>query len=152
MSFNSHVKSQSPKSERMEKVPVVKASIGGGGADIETVVLDKPKLSRFEASEGHPAPFGATPRNGGVNFSIFSSNAVSATLCLFSSSDLHENTVTEQITLDPFTNKTGDVWHVFLKGDFKDMLYGYKFEGNFSPEEGHHFDATKILLDPYAKW
>jgi isoamylase len=62
-----------------------------------------------------------------------------------------QNKVTEQISLDPLTNKTGDVWHVFLKGDFKDMLYGYKFDGIFSPEEGHYYNSSTILLDPYAK-
>lgn len=62
-----------------------------------------------------------------------------------------QNTVTEEISLDPLANKTGDVWHVFLKGDFKDMLYGYKFEGKFSPEEGQYYDPTKIVLDPYGK-
>lgn len=59
--------------------------------------------------------------------------------------------VTEEIPLDQLTNKTGDVWHVFLKGDFTDMLYGYKFSGEFCPEEGHYYDSSQILLDPYAK-
>lgn len=62
-----------------------------------------------------------------------------------------QNKVTEQVSLDPLTNKTGDIWHVFIKGDFKDMLYGYKFDGRFSPEEGHYYDSSRILLDPYAK-
>lgn len=57
----------------------------------------------------------------------------------------------EQITLNPLTNKTGDVWHVFVKGNFQNMLYGYKLNGKFSPEEGHYFDSSKVLLDPYAK-
>lgn len=59
--------------------------------------------------------------------------------------------MTEYITLDPLMNKTGSVWHVFLKGDFGDMLYGYKFDGKFSPIEGHYYDSSLILLDPYAK-
>lgn len=62
-----------------------------------------------------------------------------------------QNRMTEQITLDPFINRTGDIWHLFVKGDLSDMLYGYMFDGKFSPEEGHHYDASKILLDPYAK-
>ena len=62
-----------------------------------------------------------------------------------------QNKVAVQISLDPLTNKTGDVWHVFLKGDFKDMLYGYKFEGKFSPDEGLYYDSSRILLDPCAK-
>ena len=64
---------------------------------------------------------------------------------------LMQNRVTEKIFLDPLTNKTGDVWHVHLKGDFKDMLYGFKFDGSFSPEEGHYYDPSQIVLDPYAK-
>ncbi|XWS73291.1 hypothetical protein CRYUN_Cryun02cG0115600 [Craigia yunnanensis] len=133
---------------------VVKARGGGGGgaAEAETAVVEKPKLiKRFQVSEGHPAPFGATLRDGGVNFAIYSANAVSATLCLITLSDLHQNRVTEQISLDPLTNKTGDVWHVFLRGDFKAMLYGYIFDGVFSPEKGHYYDSSRILLDPYAK-
>ncbi|CAK7345556.1 unnamed protein product [Dovyalis caffra] len=122
------------------------------GVDTAVVVEEEePKLRKFQVFEGHPAPFGATVRDGGVNFAIFSANAVSATLCLISLSDLLENRVTEQIFLNPLTNKTGDVWHVLLKGDFKDVLYGYKFDGNFSPEEGLYYGPSQIVLDPYAK-
>lgn len=62
-----------------------------------------------------------------------------------------QNRVTEEINLDPMTNKSGNVWHVFLKGDLSDMLYGYKFDGKFSPEEGQYYDSTRIVLDPYGK-
>lgn len=62
-----------------------------------------------------------------------------------------QSKVTEQIPLDPSTNKTGDVWHIFLEGEFKDILYGYKFDGKFCPEEGYYFDNSRVLLDPYAK-
>lgn len=64
---------------------------------------------------------------------------------------LMQDRVTEQISLDPLTNKTGDVWHVFLKGNFENIVYGYKFDGKFSPEEGHYYDSSRMLLDPYAK-
>ncbi|PHT75935.1 Isoamylase 1, chloroplastic [Capsicum annuum] len=63
----------------------------------------------------------------------------------------YDKRVTEQIFLDPLVNKTGDVWHVFLKGDFENMLYGYNFDGKFCPEGGHYFDSSQIVLDPYAK-
>ena len=62
----------------------------GGGARAETVVVKKPKLRRFQVFEGCPAPLGATARDGGVNFAIYSKNAVSATLCLISASDLEQ--------------------------------------------------------------
>ncbi|KAJ9689229.1 hypothetical protein PVL29_014743 [Vitis rotundifolia] len=123
----------------------------GSGAEAETVVVEKPILQPFRVFEGCPAPLGATARDGGVNFAVYSGNAVSATLCLISASDLEEDRVTEQISLDPLTNKTGDVWHVFLKGNFENVVYGYKFDGKFSPEEGHYYDSSRMLLDPYAK-
>ncbi|PRQ37040.1 putative isoamylase [Rosa chinensis] len=127
----------------------VKAS--DGGAAVDTAVAERPKLRRFQVSEGHPTPFGATLRDGGVNFAVYAGNAVSATLCLITLADLEQDKVTEQIPLDPVNNKTGNVWHVFLTGDVKDILYGYKFDGKFSPQEGHYYDSSKIVLDPYAK-
>ncbi|XP_075092884.1 isoamylase 1, chloroplastic-like isoform X2 [Nicotiana tabacum] len=138
-------------------VAVVNAAADSGrGAKAETpataVVVEKPTMERrrFEVLPGKPLPFGATATDGGVNFAVFSSNATSATLCLITLSDLPQKRVTVQIFLDPLANKTGDVWHVFLKGDFENMLYGYKFDGKFSPE-GHFFDSSQIVLDPYAK-
>lgn len=64
---------------------------------------------------------------------------------------LLQNKISEQISLDPMRNRTGDVWHVFVKGDLEEMMYGYKFGGKFCPEEGHYFDSSKMVLDPYAK-
>ncbi|CAI0387969.1 unnamed protein product [Linum tenue] len=116
-----------------------------------SLVIRERQLGKFQVSEGHPAPFGATARDGGVNFSVYSSNAVAAALCLISLSDLSKGRVTAEIPLHPVANKTGDIWHVFLKGDFKDMLYGYRFDGKYAPEQGHYFDPSKILLDPYAR-
>ncbi|CAI0387282.1 unnamed protein product [Linum tenue] len=116
-----------------------------------SLVIRERQLGKFQVSEGHPAPFGATARDGGVNFSVYSSNAVAAALCLISLSDLSKGRVTAEIPLHPVANKTGDIWHVFLKGDFKDMLYGYRFDGKYAPEQGHYFDSSKILLDPYAR-
>ncbi|CAN6587112.1 unnamed protein product [Malus baccata var. baccata] len=131
---------------------VAKASNGGVGTEVaENTVVDRPKLQPFQVSQGHPSPLGATARDGGVNFAVYSGNAVSVTLCLITLSDLEGDKVTELIPLDPLTNKTGNVWHVLLKGDFKDILYGYKFDGKFSPEEGHYYDSSRIVLDPYAK-
>ncbi|MFS7935062.1 putative isoamylase [Helianthus anomalus] len=127
----------------------------GDAGELDTAVVEKekppPSPRRFQVLRGNPTPFGATVHQDGVNFAIYSHNATSATLCLMTPSDLPQKRITEEIPLDQLTNKTGDVWHVFLKGDFTDMLYGYKFDGEFSPEEGHYYDSSQILLDPYAK-
>lgn len=79
--------SNSKASENVIKNLVVRAS---KSAEMETAVIEKPQSQRFQVSKGHPTPFGATLRDGGVNFSIYSSNAVSATLCLITLSDLQE--------------------------------------------------------------
>lgn len=70
---------------------LVNASDGSGtGAEVETAVVEKPILRRFQVSQGYPTPFGATAREGGVNFAICSTNATSAILCFMSLSDLPE--------------------------------------------------------------
>ena len=33
----------------------------------------------------------------------------------------------------------------------RDRDYGYRVHGPYSPDEGHRFNPTKLLLDPYAK-
>ncbi|KNA19476.1 hypothetical protein SOVF_061290 [Spinacia oleracea] len=121
-------------------------------AEIETSVTERQaQTTRFEIFPGNPMPFGAVARDGGVNFAIYSGNSVSATLCLITLSHLQQNIITEEISLDPLINKTGDIWHVFLKGNFDDMVYGYKFDGPYLPEKGHYYDSSRIILDPYAK-
>lgn len=35
--------------------------------------------------------------------------------------------------------------------DYEKIEYGYRMEGPFDPPNGHWFDKSKILLDPYAR-
>ena len=35
--------------------------------------------------------------------------------------------------------------------DYENIEYGFRMDGPFLPEEGHRFDKSRILLDPYAK-
>ncbi|KAH9293344.1 hypothetical protein KI387_041440, partial [Taxus chinensis] len=45
-----------------------------------------------------------------------------------------------------------DVWRTFLPGKFDDMLlYDYQVDGQYCPEEGHRYDPSCILVDPYAR-
>lgn len=57
--------------------------------EIAVVEIEKPQ---FEVSKGYPSPFGATVREDGVNFAIYSLNSLSATLCLFTLCDFHNVT------------------------------------------------------------
>ncbi|KAL9224599.1 hypothetical protein vseg_000618 [Gypsophila vaccaria] len=114
-------------------------------------MVSSPESLCLEIFEGFPDPLGATLYDGGVNFAIFSKHSVSATLCLFNYSDLHKEKVTKEIPLDKLINKTGDVWHVLLRGNLNNMLYAYKFDGPRCPKEGHYYDPSHIVFDPYAK-
>ncbi|MGH7172009.1 MAG: glycogen debranching protein GlgX [Gemmataceae bacterium] len=102
----------------------------------------------FKTSRGSCRPFGAVPRADGVNFAIFSRHAQAVSLVLFR--DGREDAVAE-IPLDPFVHKTGDVWHVFVHGLTSEYLYGYRVHGPNTAKSGHRFDASVVLLDPYAR-
>jgi glycogen operon protein len=48
--------------------------------------------------------------------------------------------------------RIGDVFAMTVFGlDYENIEYGYRMEGPFDPQQGHRFDPSKILLDPYAK-
>ncbi|WP_028295894.1 glycogen debranching protein GlgX [Olivibacter sitiensis] len=95
---------------------------------------------------GNPYPQGATYDGKGVNFALFARHAESVELCLFDSdkSDAHE----ERISI---TERTHDIWHIYLPGVRPGQKYGYRVYGPYRPEEGHRFNPHKLLIDPYAK-
>lgn len=102
----------------------------------------------YKLRRGRPFPFGATLVPGGVNFSIFSSHAKSCTLVLF------KKHAPEPMVEIPFRDefRIGNVFSmVVFDLDYEDIEYGYRMDGPFNPQEGHWFDSSKILMDPYAK-
>ena len=54
------------------------------------------------------------------------------------------------IDLDSARNRTGDVWHVWVKGIGPGQLYAYRVDGPYDPSEGHRFNFNRLLLDPFA--
>ena len=54
------------------------------------------------------------------------------------------------IALDPASNRTGDVWHVWVEGIRPGQLYAYRVEGPYHPREGNRYNLHKLLLDPFA--
>ncbi len=102
--------------------------------------MSNPKLSR-----GSPNTLGAHHDGAGVNFAVFSEHASKIELCLFSSDGQHE---TKRISLP---ERTGPIWHGYLKGLPVGTLYGYRAHGDYAPEQGHRFNPNKLLLDPYTR-
>jgi isoamylase len=97
---------------------------------------------------GVPLPMGTHESGGGVNFAFFSRHASRVRLELFDQPV--DATPTKVIDLDPARNRTGDVWHVWIKGIRPGQLYAYRVDGPYQPEEGYRFNFNKLLLDPFA--
>ncbi|MDR3534277.1 MAG: glycogen debranching protein GlgX [Rhodopila sp.] len=98
---------------------------------------------------GQSAPLGATVVDGGVNFSLFSSNATGVELLFFDrEDDAHPS---RAIALDPVANRTYHYWHVFVPAVRPGQIYAYRVFGPFDPASGLRFDPEKVLLDPYGR-
>jgi isoamylase len=102
-----------------------------------------------EVQAGSPVPWGAHAEGGGVNFALFSRHATRVLLELYQNPD--DRSPTKTIDLDPARHRTGDIWHVWLRGIPEGQLYGYRIEGPYQPEQGHRFNPHKLLLDPFAR-
>ncbi len=98
---------------------------------------------------GRSSPLGATIRNGGVNFSLFSRTARGVELLLFDRED--DARPARVIRIDPVVNRSYHYWHTFVPGIKPGQVYGYRVHGPFDPAAGLRFDPQKILLDPYGR-
>jgi glycogen operon protein len=95
---------------------------------------------------GSAYPLGATWDGEGVNFALFADNATGVELCLFNSASDEAET-----TKIKMTERSHQVWHVYLPGIKPGQLYGYRVHGPYEPKNGHRFNPSKLLIDPYAK-
>jgi isoamylase len=96
---------------------------------------------------GSPRPLGATWNKHGVNFALFSGHATRVELCLF---DAQSGAETVRYDLPA---RTGDVWHGLLspRRAGPGTHYAFCVHGPNDPQNGHRFDATVPLIDPYAR-
>jgi isoamylase len=103
---------------------------------------------KYHLRIGKAYPFGATLVPGGVNFSIFSGHARSCTLVLFQKRE------PQPLVEIPFPEefRIGNLFTmVVFDLDYENIEYGYRLDGPFDPAAGHRFDASKIVMDPYAR-
>lgn len=102
----------------------------------------------YKLRPGQPLPFGATLVPGGINFSIFSSSATTCTLVLFEKGA--DKPMVEIPFLEEF--RIGNVYSMTVFGlDYENIEYGFRMDGPWDPKNGHRFDKTKVLMDPYAR-
>jgi glycogen operon protein len=96
------------------------------------------------AERGRPVSLGATSEADGVHFAVYSENAEAIHLCLF---DEAGNLETDRL---PLPGREGGTRYGFVPGLAAGARYGLRAVGPFQPEEGHRFDYSKLLVDPYA--
>jgi isoamylase len=98
----------------------------------------------YRPLRGTPQPLGASWDGYGVNFALFSAHAIGVELCLF---DTETGREVERFEL----KLTDQVWHAYLPGCGPGTRYGYRVDGPYEPQQGHRFNSSKLLLDPYAR-
>ena len=96
---------------------------------------------------GLPRPLGAAWTKHGVNFALFSSNAVRVEVGVFDA-----ESGAELVRCD-LPGRTGDIWHGLIspRRACPGSHYSFFVHGPNEPEKGHRFDATAALIDPYAR-
>ena len=99
----------------------------------------------MQIREGLPHPRGAYWDGKGVNFSLFSAHATRVELCLFEASGTRE---IGRVDLPEYTD---EIWHGYLPDIGPGAVYGYRVHGPYEPEQGHRFNPSKLVLDPYAR-
>src|SRR6516165_9592096 len=101
------------------------------------------------AKPGRSSPLGPTVYPSGVNFSLYSRDALRVDLLFFDRED--DSRPSRTTSLDPVVNRTNPYWHAFVPGVQPGQLYGFRAYGPYDPSSGLRFDPTKVLLDPYGR-
>src|SRR5437763_13260331 len=103
----------------------------------EARTLDAP-FEQGEVRAGDPLPIGGAHESGdGVNFVLFSRNATRVRLELYQNAD--DSSPTRILDLNPAGHRTGDIWHIWVRGIPAGQLYGYRIEGPYQRPLGHSF-------------
>jgi glycogen debranching enzyme len=102
-------------------------------------------LPRLELQPGQAWPLGASFDGAGVNVAVFSDQAQAVWLSVF------DATGAKELSCTPLPGRSGDVWHGRLPGAQPGLIYGLRAQGPWRPERGQRFNASKVLLDPWAR-
>jgi glycogen operon protein len=96
--------------------------------------------------EPHPADdtvLGARVDDRGTAFSLWAPRATRVELALVDDAGNQSN-------LD-LTQSSEGVWEVHAPGVGAGQRYGYRVDGEWSPQTGQRFNPARLLLDPYAR-
>ena len=90
-------------------------------------------------------PLGAHWDGEGVNFALVAPHATAVALCIFN------ETGTTEVQTWLLPAKQDGIWHGYLPDAKPGLIYGYRVDGPYQPDNGHRFNPAKVLLDPYAR-
>ena len=93
-------------------------------------------------TRGRPYPLGAHWDGAGVNFAVFSEHARLV--------ELGVERVGEW-RFRALPSCTDGVWHGYLPHAAAGTRYGFRVLGPAAPDNGHRFDASRLLLDPAGR-
>jgi isoamylase len=103
----------------------------------------RPAAARAAADE---TGLGATPTGEGVHFAVHAPQAESVHVCLYEASSPGR-----EASRLPMERDENGVWRVLARKGKEGMLYGFRAQGPWNPNQGLWFNDAKLLLDPYAK-
>ena len=123
------------------------------GVDLSSSVIRSHRKTNFCVpvgfGRGYPAPSGLSfSSDGSPNFALFSRNAGGVVLCLY---DGTSDKPALEIDLDPYVNRTGDIWHASLESVGPFVSYGYRCKQANLLDNGKKSHTEHVILDPYAK-
>ncbi|MEM5493167.1 glycogen debranching protein GlgX [Hoeflea sp. AS16] len=92
---------------------------------------------------GLPGKPGAELTAKGAHFTVRAPSASSVVLCLFDQSD-------REIALHDLAHDGEGSFTAFVEGLQAGARYGFRADGPWRPDQGHRFDRSKLLVDPFA--
>lgn len=101
-------------------------------------------MSAHPVSPGWMEPLGVSLTEDGINVAVFSTHATAIEFCLF------DETGEIEIARILLPMRSFDIFHGAIAGIRPGARYGLRAYGPWAPEEGHRFNPSKLLIDPYA--
>ena len=100
------------------------------------------------AGAGSPDTLGVTVVGDGIDVAVHAPDADAIAICLFDETD--PNTTDRELGRFRLPARTGPVHHGHLSGITAGARYGLRAYGPWDPGNGHRFNPSKLLLDPWA--
>ena len=101
-------------------------------------------VGNIPAWPGRAYPLGATVRDDGTNFALYASEADAVELVLLDESG-------GMLAAYDLVEQTDLVWHGFVPRVGPGARYGYRVHGAYDADLGLRHNASKLLIDPYAR-